>query len=84
MIKHFTFDLECSSFNQQNQKPVHSEFKILINVFPSRRGYLSFQGAYLPTMPQDDLEDIKQAILASKDMSEGAGETIPFYSMCIV
>lgn len=39
-----------------------------------------FQNSYLPTMPQDDLEDVKEALLAARNTVRGADHNPVFYS----
>jgi len=40
--------------------------------------YFYLQGMFLPTMPQDDLEEVKEAFLAAR---QGRGENPVFYRM---
>ena len=42
---------------------------------------LAFKEFLLPTMPQDDLEDVKHAIISSVGKVKGADNTPAYYSM---
>ena len=44
--------------------------------------YILFQGSYYPTMPQDELLEIKEAVLAARK-NDGAENPV-FYSKSLV
>ena len=58
-----------------------ASLQIIYYILYTHQGFLCcfLQGMFLPTMPQDDLEDVKEALLAARQA--GGGENPVFYRM---